>query len=94
MDREAIYSRTMWDDLRRLADTHGIRWQHKTVVAGGTDAGSIQKSREGALAAVIAAPLRCIHSSVSIGCVSDFEEMLKLTRAYLEFLAETHSPPR
>jgi endoglucanase len=86
MDNSAIYDRTMFEDLRRIADEKGIRWQNKTVVAGGTDAGSIQKSRDGVRVAVMSAPVRCIHSPICVAYAPDFDEMVKLAHAYLEFL--------
>ncbi|AEF87011.1 endoglucanase M (EGM) (Endo-1,4-beta-glucanase)(Cellulase M) [Treponema primitia ZAS-2] len=88
MDNSAIYDHAMFDDLRRIAIEKGILWQYKTIVAGGTDAGSIQRSHEGVQVAVIAAAVRCIHSPICIAYAPDFEEILKLARAYLEYLGE------
>jgi endoglucanase len=86
MDNSAIYDKPLLEDLRRIADKRGIRWQHKNVVAGGTDAGSIQKSRAGVRVAAISAAVRCIHSPVCVAAAADFEDILKLARAYLESL--------
>ncbi|MDR2027899.1 MAG: M42 family metallopeptidase [Treponema sp.] len=88
MDNSAIYHRPLFDELRRIADKNNIKWQHKTIVAGGTDAGSIQKSREGAQVAVMSAAVRCIHSSICIAYGPDFDEMVKLGHAYLKHLEE------
>jgi endoglucanase len=88
MDNSAIYHRPMFDDLRRIADENHIKWQYKTIVAGGTDAGSIQKSREGVQVAVMSAAVRCIHSAICIAYGPDFDEMVKLGHAYLKHLGE------
>lgn len=89
MDNSAIYHRSMFNDLRRIAGEKGIRWQYKTLVAGGTDAGSIQKNREGVQVAVVSAAVRCIHSPICIAYSPDFDEIVNLSRAYLEYLGET-----
>lgn len=83
MDNSAIYNRPMFDTLRRLGDEQGIKWQYKTIVAGGTDAGSIQKTRDGVEVAVVSAAVRCIHSPICVAKVSDFDEIVKLVQAYL-----------
>lgn len=90
MDNSAIYDRGMLADLRRIADENGIKWQHKTLVAGGTDAGAVQKMRDGARVCAISAAVRYIHSPVCVAHAPDFDEMLKLTRLYLEHLAASH----
>jgi endoglucanase len=83
MDTSAIYDRDLFARLRLIADRQGIRWQNKTVVAGSTDAGSIQRSRGGVKTALIAAPVRCLHSPVCIAYTPDFDEMYKLAQACL-----------
>jgi len=86
MDNSAIYSSAVFDGLRKTAVSRGIRWQYKTVVAGGTDAGSIQRSRGGVQVAALSAPVRCIHSPICIAYVPDFDEIYKLAQAYLQDL--------
>jgi endoglucanase len=86
MDNSAIYSRSLCEELKNIAAERGIRWQYKTLVAGGTDAGSVQKSGEGARVAAISAAVRSIHSPVSAAYIPDFTEIYKLVHAYLESL--------
>ena len=64
----------------------GIRWQTKTRVAGGTDAGRIHKSRAGVRVCAAAAPVRYIHSPSSVAAVADCEAVLAAARAFLEEL--------
>ena len=47
MDGATIYDAELFELLRNACDKRGIRWQTKTRVAGGTDAGRIHKSRAG-----------------------------------------------
>ena len=86
MDGGSIYDRGLWRQLTALAEERGIPWQTKTWISGGTDASSIQKSGCGVRVAAISAAVRYIHSPSCVGNTEDFENMLRLARAYLETL--------
>ena len=86
MDGGSIYDRGLWKELTALAEAEGIPWQTKTWISGGTDASSIQKTACGARVAAISAAVRYIHSPSCVGCTEDFENMLRLVKAYLETL--------
>lgn len=87
MDRGTIYDAELFDLLRNAANARGIAWQTKHMVAGGTDAGRIHKSRAGVRTVGVAAPVRYIHSPVSVAAVSDMQGVLALAKAFLEELA-------
>lgn len=87
MDRGTIYDTELFELLRDAASARGIRWQTKHMVAGGTDAGRIHKSRAGVRTVGVAAPVRYIHSAVSVAALSDMQGVLALARAFLEELA-------
>ena len=74
--------------LRRLAEENRIPWQTKHRVAGGTDARTIQRSREGVRAAGLAVAVRNIHSPSSVASIEDCENMLKLARLFIVAVAE------
>lgn len=86
MDRGTIYDRELFELLRDAADARGIPWQTKHMVAGGTDAGRIHKMRAGVRTVGVAAPVRYIHSPVSVAAIEDMESVLKLSRAFLEIM--------
>ena len=88
MDGGTIYDRGLFEDLRRLAEEHHIPWQTKEYIAGGNDARTIQRSKAGVRVAAISAAVRYLHAPASVGSLSDFEDMLKLTRAFLEHAAQ------
>lgn len=88
MDRGTIYDRELFELLRKLAEENDIPWQTKHLIAGGTDARTIQRSRTGVRVAGVAAALRNIHSAASVGAVADFENMLKLARLFIAAVAE------
>jgi endoglucanase len=83
MDHSVVYDRALFEQLRDTADTVGIPWQLKRVVAGGTDAGAIQRSRGGVPVAGIAAAVRYIHAPASVVSLEDCENLYKLAKAFL-----------
>ena len=87
MDGGTIYDRELFETLRRLAEERNIPWQTKEYIAGGNDARTIQRSKAGVRVAAISAAVRYLHAPASVGCISDFEHMRKLTRAFLDRLA-------
>ena len=86
MDGATIYDAELFELMRNACDKRGIRWQTKTRVAGGTDAGRIHKSRAGVRVCAAAAPVRYIHSPSSVAAVADCEAVLAAARAFLEEL--------
>ena len=82
-DGGTIYDRGLFEQITRLADAHGIPWQTKTMLSGGTDAQAIQRTRAGCRVAAISAAVRYIHSPSCVGCTRDFEQMAALLRLLL-----------
>lgn len=89
MDRTTIYDQHLFALLRQTAIDAGIPWQLKQMTSGGTDAGRIHKSRAGIPTVGLAAPVRYIHSPVSVAAVCDIEHMRTLAAAFLVKLSET-----
>ena len=83
MDGATIYDRDLFENLRRLAEEHGIPWQTKEYIAGGNDARTIQRSRSGVRVAALSAAVRYLHAPATVGSLADFENMWKLTRLFL-----------
>jgi putative aminopeptidase FrvX len=88
MDRGTIYDAELFTMLRQAADQAGVPWQTKQMIAGGTDAGQIHKSRSGVKCCGLAAPVRYIHSPVSVAAISDMENVLQLARLFLKEVGE------
>lgn len=84
MDRGTIYNRELFTKITALADSYGIRWQTKQLIAGGTDAQTIQRSQSGVKTIALAIAVRNIHSAVSLANTRDMESMLRLTELFLE----------
>ena len=88
MDGSAIYDRELYRLLTTAADEAGNKWQTKQRIAGGTDAGSVQRSTAGVRTAALSTAMRNIHTPACIAKISDFEDMLRLARLFLEKLSE------
>ena len=87
MDGGTIYDRELFEALRGLAQTHGIPWQTKEYIAGGNDAHAIQRTKAGVRVAAVSAAVRYLHAPASVGCLSDFAHMLRLSQLFLDYVA-------
>ena len=92
MDGGTIYDRGLFEDLRGLAEEHGIPWQTKEYIAGGNDARAVQRTKAGVRVAALSAAVRYLHAPASVGSISDFEHMLQLTRLFLKQQAREVQP--
>ena len=83
MDRSSLRDADTFKQLLSIAEEKGIPHQIKTFVAGGNDAGAIQR-REGAVKiCVLSVPCRNIHSPVSVCKISDIEAQSNLLKAFI-----------
>ncbi|MBC7097519.1 M42 family metallopeptidase [Candidatus Bipolaricaulota bacterium] len=82
-DRSIIVSPRLVRFLEETAREEKIPYQYKLPAFGGTDAGAIHLERGGSLAGVISVPCRYIHSPVSTLLISDLEQTIRLTVAFL-----------
>jgi endoglucanase len=90
MDKATIYNRELYNTLTALAEKNNIPWQTKSMVAGGTDAGAVQRSRVGVMTAGIAAPVRNLHSPSDVACVRDLEGMYRLAELFLKEIGDQY----
>ncbi len=86
MDRAAVSDRHYFEMIKSVAEREGIPLQIKRTSMGGTDAGSIQRSRGGVKTAVLAVPCRYIHSPVCVMSKKDFNSVAALSAAVLKEL--------
>lgn len=87
MDGGAIYDRGLFEQLRHLAQDHGLPWQMKHYLAGGTEAQAIQRTKAGVRVAGISAAVRYLHAPSSVCSLSDVEHMLNLARLFVCHIA-------
>jgi putative aminopeptidase FrvX len=82
MDKLTIGSRKLIEFLFEVASQHGIMVQRN--LGGGTDASALQRTKRGALATTIGAPVRYMHSTVQICHADDIDATVSLLTAFLE----------
>ncbi|MBC8506145.1 MAG: M42 family peptidase [Anaerolineales bacterium] len=69
--------------LRETAEAEGIPYQLRQPGGGGTDAGAIQRSREGIPVVSVSVPARYIHTAASIARIDDWRNTLSLLHSSL-----------
>ncbi len=72
--------------LRETAEAEGIPYQMRQPGGGGTDAGGIQRSREGIPVVSVSVPARYIHTAASIARIDDWRNTLALLHSALSRL--------
>lgn len=87
MDRRTIYPKELFDRAFELAETHGIKAQVKSLVAGGNNAGVIHKTAGGIRTITVSLPCRYLHSPSCVLKKEDIEESAKLIRVLAEEFA-------
>ncbi len=87
-DRSTMYDPTLYRQVRALADEKGIPNQTKNRVAGGNNAGAIQRSISGVSITAVSLPCRYIHSGSCVGALADVQAMEDLLFALAEELPQ------
>lgn len=88
MDGGTIYDKELFQLMCDTADSIGIPWQVKHYIAGGNDSRVIQRTKGGVRVAGLSAAVRYLHAPTSVGAIKDFEQMLTLTEAFVDALAQ------
>lgn len=86
MDGRTIYDKQIFDLAFEVAKENNIKIQTKTKIAGGNDAGAIQKSGAGCRVAAVSLPCRYIHSGSSVVKIGDIEETRRFLPLFLSKL--------
>ena len=86
-DRATLYDPELYQTIRHLAQELHIPTQAKNRIAGGNNAGSIQRSGSGVRMAAVSLPCRYIHSPACTGSWADVEAMEQLLGALIERLS-------
>ncbi len=72
------------DFLRKGAEKAGVAYQDEILLAGGTDAGAIQRTRGGVLSGGVSIPTRNVHSPVETYSIGDVQGAATLLVSALE----------
>lgn len=84
MDRSTVYNRELFRKALAIGKEKGIPVQIKTTVAGGNDASSVHKSRDGVYTTAVSLPCRYIHSATCVGDKRDMLSCLELSKALMQ----------
>ncbi len=84
MNSSMIAHRGLCKFLKDLAEKNKIGYQIDVMERGGTDAGSIQKTRCGVITGGVSIPSRYIHSVVEMCHIDDIEATIQLLVCFLE----------
>ncbi len=87
-DRGTVYDPELFEMIRDTAEKAGLPWQIKSLIAGGTDAASVQRSRGGVRVASISAPVRYLHAASTAASLEDIDNAFKLTELVIERIAD------
>ena len=86
MDRLTIGDRQLVRLLLDLAERNQIPVQRN--VGGGTDASALQRTKMGAIATTVGAPVKYMHSTVSLCHLDDIDATVALLRVFLDHAHE------
>ena len=84
MDSSAISTRWLLDEFIALAEKKKITYQLEVLPLGGTDAGAMQKSRDGVPSITLSTPSRYVHTVTEMVSKADLEAEVALLAAYLQ----------
>ncbi len=87
MDRGTVYDHELYTLAMQTAKENNIPAQTKTLVAGGNDSSTIQRTGAGSRVIAISAPTRYLHSPVDVLDKKDVENMQALLKVLLPKLA-------
>ena len=88
MDGGTIYDKELFQLMCDTADSLEIPWQVKHYIAGGNDSRVVQRTKGGVRVAGLSAAVRYLHAPTSVGAIKDFEQMLTLSAAFIDALAQ------
>ncbi|MEC9489194.1 MAG: M20/M25/M40 family metallo-hydrolase, partial [Halanaerobium sp.] len=88
MDSASISNYRLVDFLRDLAEDKGIPYQMEILPRGGTDAGAMERSRQGCPVVTISIPTRYVHTVVESAHKGDVEASCDLLARFLEVAHE------
>ena len=83
-DSSMISTRWLVDEFIAAAEKHEIPYQLEVLPMGGTDGGSIQRSRAGVPTITLSLPTRYIHTIQEAVHRVDLDAQIKLLRVWLE----------
>ncbi len=83
-DSSVICSQLIVDELTKLAEDAGIKYQYEVLTAGGTDTSSMQVAGSGCYAGCVSIPLRNTHTPIETLDKADLDACVQLIKEFVE----------
>jgi len=80
-DSRTVYNPEFITKVTEAANKENVKWQLKTYVSGGNDAGNIERTAAGTKVCTLSVPVRYLHSRISAASESDVESALNFCKA-------------
>lgn len=80
-DRSTVYDPEFIQQVAEAANKDGVKWQFKSYVAGGNDAGNVQRTAAGTKVCALSVPVRYLHSRISVAAEEDIASALDFCKA-------------
>ncbi|RLE80719.1 MAG: M42 family peptidase [Thermoprotei archaeon] len=93
MDRSMVANPKLFRILIKVAEENSIPYQIQISPRSGTDAGKIQLARGGVAVSSVSVPARYIHSPLSVACVDDYLNAIKLLEIAIPEILECFRSP-
>ncbi len=85
-DNGTMYDTEFYKKATAFADEKNIKWQTKTLIAGGNDAAAVQRTAFGTSVAAFSVPARNLHSAITVANKNDYISVLKLAKEFNDVL--------
>ncbi len=80
-DSRTVYDPEFIAKVTDAANKENVKWQLKTYVSGGNDAGNIERTAAGTKVCTLSVPVRYLHSRISAASEADVESALNFCEA-------------
>jgi endoglucanase len=88
MDKGTVYDKELFEMSKSVAEKNNIKWQTKTLIAGGNDASAVNIKQGGIRTMAISIPCRYLHTANSVAAVSDMEAVELLVEKMIFAITE------
>lgn len=80
-DNRTVYDPEFIKHITKAADKENVRWQFKTYVSGGNDAGNVERTGAGTKVCTLSVPVRYLHSRISAASQADINAAFDFCKA-------------
>lgn len=88
MDKATLYDKDLFNLSVETAKLNNIKYQIKSAVAGGNNAGAIHQTRKGVKTLALSVPCRYIHSGSSVAALEDVFSVYNLAKQLIKELCK------